>query len=68
MKLNEFKCNLLISDNKAEVIIAFVGDIKIIEHHKVTSLGISIDRELKCNHHVNNSYKKAEKKLNALIT
>ena len=67
MKLNESKCKLLISGNKEEVIIASVGDTKIIESHKVNLLGIHIDRELKLNDHVNNSYKKAGKKLNALI-
>ena len=52
MKLNESKCKLLISGNKEEVIIASVEEIKIIESHKVTLLGISIDRELKFNDHV----------------
>ena len=61
MKLNESKCKLLISGNKEEVIIASVGDTKIIESHKVNLLGIHIDRELKLNDHVNNSYKKAGK-------
>ena len=67
MKLNESKCKLLISGNKEEVIIASVGETKIIESYKVTLLGISVDRELKCNDHVNNNYKKAGEKLNALI-
>ena len=61
MKLNESKRKLLISGHKEEVIIASVGETKIIESHKVTLLGISIDRELKFNDHVNNSYKKAKK-------
>ena len=56
-----------LSENKEEVIIASVGETKIIESHKVTLLGISIDRELKFNNHVNNNSKKAGGKLNALI-
>ena len=67
MKLNQSKCKILISGNKEEVIIATVGETKIIESHKVTLLGIYIDRELKLNDHVNSRYKKAGKKLNALI-
>ena len=67
MKLNQSKCKILISGNKEEVIIATVGETKIIESHKVKLLGIYIDRELKLNDHVNSSYKKAGKKLNALI-
>ena len=61
------KCKLLISGNKKDVIIASVVETKIIESHKVTLLGISIDRELKFNDHVNNNYQKAGENLNALI-
>ena len=67
MKLNESKCKLLISGNKEEVIIASVGNAKIIESHHVILLGIHIDRELKFNDHMNNRYKIAGKKLNALM-
>ena len=67
MKLNESKCKLLISGDKEEVIITSVGETKIIESHKVTLLGISSDRELKFNVHVNDNYKKVGEKLNALI-
>ena len=34
MKLNESKCKLLISGNKEEIIIASVGNTKLIESHK----------------------------------
>ena len=52
MKLNESKCKLLISGNKEEVIIASVRKSQIIESHKVTLLGIHIDRELKFDDHM----------------
>ena len=67
MKLNEAKCKLIISGNKHEVVIANVGNGKIMESNNVTLLGIHIDRELKLNNHVNQNYKKAGKKLNALM-
>ena len=45
MKLNQSKCKILISGKKEEeVIIATVGETKIIESHKVKLLGIYIDR------------------------
>ena len=43
---------LLISGNKEEVIIASVRKSQIIESHKVTLLGIHIDRELKFDDHM----------------
>ena len=46
MKLNESKCKLLISGNKEEIIIASVGNTKLIESHKVKLSGTIIDREL----------------------
>ena len=39
LKLNVNKCKLIISGNKEEVIIASVGETKIIESHKVKLLG-----------------------------
>ena len=65
--LNESKCKLLISGNKEEVIISSVGKVKIIESHKVSLLGIQIDRELKFDDHMNDRCNKAGRKLNALI-
>ena len=46
MKLNDSKCKLLIAGNKEEVIIATVGNLKIIESQKLTLLGTCIDRGL----------------------
>ena len=67
MKLNESKCKLLVTGNKEEVIIASVGDVNVIESHKVKLLGICIDRELKFNENVNIKCNIAGKKLNALM-
>ena len=67
MKLNESKCKLLISGNKKEIIIASVGNTKLIESHKVKLLGTIIDRELTFNENVNIRCKTAGRKLNALM-
>ena len=67
MKLNESKCKLLVTGNKEEVIIASVGDVNVVESHKVKLLGICIDRELKFNENVNIKCNIAGKKLNALM-
>ena len=67
MKLNEIKCELLISGNKEEIIIASVGNTKLIEAHKVKLLGTIIDRELTFNENVNIRCKTAGRKLNALM-
>ena len=66
MKLNTSKCHLLVSGNTNEVMIANVGESKIIEEHKVMLLGTNIDRDLKFDAHVHTIYKKAGRKLNAL--
>ena len=63
MKLNESRCKILVCGNEEES----VGISKIIESHKITLLGTHIDKELKFDDHVNNKYKAAGKKLNALI-
>ena len=67
MKLNESKCKLLVTGNKEEVLIASVGDVNVVESHKVKLLGICIDRELKFNDNVNIKCNIAGKKLNALM-
>ena len=67
MKLNESKCKLLISGNKEEIIIASVGNTKLIESHKVKLLGTIIDRELTFNENVNIRCKTAGRKLNAIM-
>ena len=67
MKLNESKCELLISGNKEEIIIASVGNTKLIESQKVKLLGTIIDRELTFNENVNIRCKTAGRKLNAIM-
>ena len=42
MKLNPDKCHILISGYKHEVILAKLGNVNVIESHKVTLLGIEI--------------------------
>ena len=66
MKLNEGKCHLLVSGHKYEMMFANLGGTKIFESCSETILGIELDSTLKFNHHVNNIYKKAGNKLNAL--
>ena len=67
MKLNEDKCHILVSGYKHECVIAKIGDADIIESCNEKLLGISIDIELTFSNHVNQIYKKASNKLNALI-
>ena len=66
MKLNESKCHLLVCGNKEEVMIAKISNTSIIEAHEVKLLGITIDRKLSFTNHVEQIYKKASTKLNAL--
>ena len=66
MKLNESKCHLLVCGNKEEVIIAKIGHASVIETHEVKLLGITIDREFKFKNHMQSTYIKAGRKLNAL--
>ena len=67
MKLNESKCHLFVNGNKHECIIAKIGEANIIESNTEKLLGIHIDRDLTFTNHVEQMYKKASKKLNALI-
>ena len=67
MKLNESKCKLLMRENKGEIMIASVGNTKLIESHKVKLLGTIIDRELTFNENVNIRCKTVGRKLNALM-
>ena len=66
MKLNSDKCHLLVCGHKYEHMICSIDDTKVIESHIVKLLGITIDSELKFNHHINSICKKASSKLNAL--
>ena len=64
MKLNEFKCHLLLCGDKEEVIIANIGSSSVIETHEVRLFGVIINHDLSFKNH-NFIYKKAGKKLNA---
>ena len=66
MKLNESKCHLIVCGNKEEVMITKIANTSIIETHEVKLLGITIDRNLSFKSHIEQIYKKASKKLNAL--
>ena len=66
MKLNESKWHLIVCGNKDEIMIANIGNATVIETHKVKLLGFNIDRDLKFKNHMESTYIKAGKKLNAL--
>ena len=66
MKLNESKWHLIVCGNKEEIMIANVGNATVIETHKVKLLGFNIDRDLRFKNHMESTYIKAGKKLNAL--
>ena len=66
MKLNDSKCNLLVCDNKEEVIIAKIGNALITESHEVKLLGAIINRDLSFKKHTTIICKTAGKKLNAM--
>ena len=66
MKLNESKSQLLVCENKNEVILAKVGNALVVESHQVKLLGVVIDRDLKFTSHMKSICKKAGQKLNAL--
>ena len=44
MKLNQDKCNLLVSGHKNEIVWAKIGETKIQESNKQKLLGVVIDR------------------------
>ena len=66
MKLNQDKCQLLVSGFKYESIWAIIGQSKIWEGKSAKLLGINIDCDLKFNDHVSTLCKKAGLKLTAL--
>ena len=66
MKLNQDKCQLLISGFKYESIWATIGKSKTWEKRNAKLLGINIDRDLKFDNHVSTLCKKAGCKLTAL--
>ena len=66
MKLNQEKCQLLVSGNKFENVWAKVGRAKIWESPKQKLLVVVIDRNLNFNEYVSSLCRKAGKKLSAL--
>ena len=44
-----------------------IGDATLIETHEVKLLGFNIDRDLRFKNHMESTYIKAGKKLNALV-
>ena len=50
-----------------EITIAKIGDATVIETHEVKLLGFNIDRDLRFKNHMESTYIKAGKNLNALV-
>ena len=66
MKLNQDKCNLVVSGHKHENVFAMVGESQVWESRTQKLLGIEIDRQLKFDEYVFSLCKKAGRKLSAL--
>ena len=66
VKLNPDKCYLLVCGYKHECFLAIIGGASVIESYEENFLGISIDRDLTFENHVNNLCRNAGKKLNEL--
>ena len=66
MKLNSDKCHLLVSGHHYEEMSVKIGEDIIWESKTVKLLGITIDKELKFDKHVNQVCSKANKKLSVL--
>ena len=66
MKLNSDKCHLLVSGHNYEEMFVEIGNDKIWESKSVKLLGITIDKELKFDKHVDKICSKANRKLNVL--
>ena len=67
MILNRDKCQFLFSEHKYEMLFVNVGETKIWESKQQKLLAILIDRDLKFDKYVLPQFKKAGKKLTALI-
>ena len=67
MKLNQEKCNLVVSENKFENIWADIDHAKIWESPKQKLLVVVIDRDLSFDGYVSSLCRKAGKKLSALV-
>ena len=66
MKLNSDKCHLLVSGHHYEEVLVNIGKDIIWESKTVKLLGITIDKELKFDKHINQVCSMANKKLNVL--
>ena len=66
MKLNSDKCHLLVSGHHYEEMFVNIGKDIIWESKSVKLLGITIDKELKFDEHINQVCSTANKKLNVL--
>ena len=66
MKLNSDKCHLLVSDHHYEEMFVNIGKDIIWESKTVKLLGITIDKELRFDKHINQVYSTANKKLNVI--
>ena len=66
MKLNSDKCHLLVSGHHYEEMFVNIGKDIIWESKTVKLLGITIDKELKFDKHINQVCSTANKKLNVL--
>ena len=66
MKLNESKCQILISGFKHDVIWANIGNNKVWEINEEKLLGLNIDRDLTFTSHIFKICTKAEQTLAAL--
>ena len=53
MKLNSDKCHLLVSGHHSEEMLINIGNNRIRERKNVELLGITIDKDLKFDKHVN---------------
>ena len=66
MKLNSDKCHLLVSGHHYEEMFVKIGNDIIWESKSVKLLGITLDKELKFDKHVDKIYSKANRKLSVL--
>ena len=66
MKLNSDKCHLLVSGHHNEEIFFNIGNNKIWESKNVELLGITRDKDLTSDKHVNKICLKANRKFNVL--
>ena len=66
MKLNSDKCHLLVSGHQYEEMFINIGNNRIQKSKNIELLGITTDKYLKFDKHVNKICSKANRKLNVL--